>query len=154
MTLPLPATGGCQCGNVTYQVTEQPIATFCCHCLDCQKLSTSSFSVSMVLRRSSFDLLTGDLTMWDRPAASGNITRCWFCPGCGNRIYHENPDVPDIVRLKPGTLDDTSVLEPIGHVWTCREQPWQENFHDLPRSDGQPDFAAVMKNLSEGKPPF
>ena len=154
MTMPLPAKGRCQCGNVTYQVVEQPLATFCCHCLDCQKLSTSSFSISMFLNRSGFELLSGDLSMWERSAASGNITRCWFCPDCGNRIYHENPDVPGIVRLKPGTLDDTSVLDPKGHVWTCREQPWQERFNALPRADRQPNFAEALQAIREGKPPF
>ena len=150
----LPAKGSCQCGNITYEVTREPLVTVACHCRDCQKLSTSAFSVTMLLERTGFDLLSGELSSWERPTEAGGTAVCWFCPVCSNRIYHENPDVPDIVRLKPGTLDDTSVLEPIGHVWTCREQPWQKDFHDLPRSEGQPDFAAVLKNLSEGKPPF
>jgi hypothetical protein len=149
-----PARGSCQCGHVTYQVVAKPIATFACHCLDCQKLSTSSFSVSMMLDRSSFELLSGDLKSWERPTAAGGVAVCWFCPDCGNRIYHENPENPEFVRLKPGTLDDTSVLNPMGHVWTCREQPWQKNFHDLPRAERQPDLAQALMALKEGRPPF
>jgi len=141
----LPARGSCQCGNVTYQVTEEPLLTAACHCRDCQKLSTSAFSVSMMLRRSGFELLSGELKHWDRPTASGGIAVCWFCPGCGNRIYHENPAKMDIVRLKPGTLDDTSVLQPRVHVWTCREQPWLEHYADLPKVERQPDMASVLK---------
>jgi hypothetical protein len=153
-SLNLPAKGSCQCGDVTYQVVEQPLATVCCHCVDCQKLSASSFSISMVLNRSGLEILTGDLKRWDRAAASGNVTRCWFCPTCGNRIYHENPESPELIRFKPGTLDDTSVLSPQGHTWTCREQPWHQTFNELPRIEGQPDFAAAIKAIREGGSPF
>jgi hypothetical protein len=150
----LPATGSCQCGNVTYEVTGEPLAVVACHCADCQKLSTSAFSVSMILKRSGFNVLSGELKRWDRPTASGGVAICWFCPDCGNRIYHESPDTPDIVRLKPGTLDDTSVLAPQAHVWTCREQPWLSNFQDLPKFERQPDMAKAMASIARGEPPF
>ena len=153
-TLSLPAKGSCQCGNVTYQVAEQPLATVCCHCTDCQKLSASSFSISMVLNRSGLEILSGELKQWDRPADSGNITRCWFCPTCGNRIYHENPEAPEYIRFKPGTLDDTSVLSPQGHAWTCREQPWHQAFNELPRVEGQVDLAAAIQAIRDGGSPF
>lgn len=150
----LPAKGSCQCGNVTYRVTEEPLITVACHCLDCQKLSASSFSISMVLNRSGFELASGELKSWERATAAGGTAVCWFCPGCGNRIYHENPAMPDIVRLKPGTLDDTSVLEPQAHVWTCREQPWLDRYAELPRIDRQPDVASAMAAIRQGKSPF
>jgi len=150
----LPATGRCQCGEVTYEIVEQPLVTVCCHCRDCQKLSTSSFSITMVLPRSALKILSGDLRSWDRTADSGNVARCWFCPTCGNRIYHENPAAPNIIRFKPGTLDDTSGLSPEAHVWTCREQPWHKHLNELPRIERQPDFAKALQALAEGRPPF
>lgn len=150
----LPARGSCQCGNVIYQVIEDPLITVACHCLDCQKLSTSAFSISMILNRSGFDLLSGELKKWERPTAAGGIAVCWFCPDCGNRIYHENPAMPEVVRLKPGTLEDTSILEPQAHVWTCREQPWLTRYADLPKIERQPDSASAMAAIKQGKSPF
>ncbi len=150
----LPAKGTCQCGNVSYLVTEAPIVTVACHCRDCQKLSTSAFSVSMILKRSGFELVSGDLAHWDRKTDAGGVAVCWFCPTCGNRIYHENPAVPELVRLKPGTLDDTSVLEPQAHVWTCREQPWLAEFANLPRMERQPDLAMALAAIQRGEAPF
>jgi hypothetical protein len=154
MSLTLPAKGSCQCGNVTYQVVEEPYFTLCCHCIDCQKLSTSSFSVSMVMNRTALEILSGEMKQWERPAASGNITRCWFCPTCGNRIFHENPAAPETIRLKPGTLEDTSVLQPQAHIWTCREQPWHERFNELPRHEGQPNYAEALEAIKAGRSPF
>ena len=150
----LPAEGSCQCGNVRYEVTVEPVATYACHCRDCQKLSTSAFSVTMVLSRAGFRMLSGELKSWQRPAASGGTAVCWFCPDCGNRIFHENPAVPDLIRLKPGTLEDTSVIEPQAHVWTCREQQWLSRVSDLPKFDQQPDLAAAMAAIARGESPF
>jgi hypothetical protein len=108
----LPVNGSCQCGNVNYEVTEAPLVTVACHCKDCQKLSTSAFSVSMILKRSGFRVLSGDLKSWERATAAGGTAVCWFCPDCGNRIFHESPEMPDVIRLKPGTLEDTDVSNP------------------------------------------
>lgn len=150
----LPAKGTCQCGNVTYRITREPLATAACHCRDCQKLSTSAFSITMMLERDGFELLTGDLSRWERPTEAGGTAVCWFCPGCGNRIYHENPAAPQFIRLKPGTLDDTSQIRPQVHVWTCREQPWLAQSPKLPRVDRQPDMAEAMAKIARGESPF
>ncbi|MDH3420698.1 MAG: GFA family protein [Gammaproteobacteria bacterium] len=150
----LPARGSCQCGNVTYHVTEEPLYTAVCHCLECQKLSASAFSVTMIMRRSGFELLSGELKRWERPTASGGIAVCWFCPDCGNRIYHENPAVPEIVRVKTGTLDDPSVLQPQVRGWMCRQQPWLEHYSELPVVERQIDFKKAMADIEQGKDPF
>ncbi len=150
----IPASGSCQCGCVTYEVTEQPLATTACHCIDCQKLSAGAFSLSMFLKRSGFRLLSGDLRSWERPTQAGGVAVCWFCPDCGNRIYHENPAAPDVIRLKPGTLDDTSVVQPQALLFTRRRQPWLEHYADLPAFDAQPDLAAAMAAVAEGRSPF
>ena len=150
----LPANGACQCGNVTYRVTEEPLVTVACHCLDCQKLSTAAFSMTMMLRRTGFELTGGDMNSWERPTEAGGTAICWFCPICSNRIYHENPAMPEFIRLKPGTLEDRSALVPQAHVWACREQPWLKQYAELPRIDRQPDVASAMQAIAEGRSPF
>ena len=150
----LPAEGACQCGRIRYRIVSAPLMTLVCHCQDCQKLSSSAFSVTMILSRDAFELTDGELREWRRPTDAGGVAVCWFCPDCGNRIFHENPEMPEIVRLKPGTLDDTSVLEPAVHVWTCREQPWLERYAALPKIDRQPDLKTAFAALQRGEVPF
>jgi hypothetical protein len=149
----LPASGSCQCGNVNYEITDEPLVTYACHCLDCQKLSTSAFSVTMMINRAAFRMVSGELKKWQRPTASGGVAVCWFCPECGNRIFHENPEMPDVIRLKPGTLEDTTVIDPQAHVWACREQPWLQRFADLPKFEKQPEVAAAMAAIAKGESP-
>jgi hypothetical protein len=42
------------------------------------------------------------------------------------------------VTLKPGTLDDTSWLEPGGHFWTSTKQPWVAIGDAMPHHATQP----------------
>ncbi len=144
-----PATGTCQCGKVHYKLEKPPIITVVCHCSDCQKLSGGAFSMTMMLKREDFELIRGDLQAFDRPAASGNIARCYFCPTCGNRIYHENPNMPELIRFKPGTLDDTSMIKPQMQVWTKSAQAWVELSADMPSFETQPDIAALLNNMEQ-----
>ncbi len=150
----LPASGSCQCGSVTYRVTQNPLLTVACHCTECQKASGSAFSMSMVLRASGFEITGGELQRWDRPTDQGGVAQCFFCATCGNRIYHDNPAFPGFLRLKPGTLDDTTAIAPVAHVWTCREQPWLAGFAELHREETQPDVREAIAALAEGRSPF
>jgi hypothetical protein len=133
-----PLEGACQCGGVRYQILKPWHFVAACHCLECQKLSAAAFSLTMFLDTDAFRLLQGDLKRWDRVGASGATVAGYFCRDCGNRIYHQNPQTPQFLRLKPGTLNDTTVLEPDYHVWVKRKQPWVQIPDGVSQFDGQP----------------
>ena len=140
----LPANGSCQCGNIRYVIKDDPIITVACHCQDCQKLSASAFSLTMVVAKTSFELKKGDLSIFERPTDAGGKAVCYFCGDCGNRVYHENPEMPEVLRVKPGGLDDTSEITPHAHVWVSRAQPWYEFSDSIPTFDTQPDLKAFF----------
>lgn len=118
-----PISGSCQCGGVTYQLLAEPSMVAACHCKECQKLSTSAFSITAMVQASDF-IVEGELKDWSRIAASGNIAAAKFCPTCGNRIYHYDPNNPDLIKLKPTNLSDTSIIQPTVHLWVSEKQDW------------------------------
>ncbi len=132
-----PITGSCQCGQVTYQLLAPPIAVFACHCRECQKLSTSAFSLTALVKAESL-IFSGEMKDWERLADSGNRNAAKFCPECGNRIYHFNPDQPDVIKLKPANLDDTRILNPTTHVWVSEKQAWYQIPEGAIQYDKQP----------------
>lgn len=89
-----PIKGACQCGGVTYELLAPPAMVVACHCRECQKLSTSAFSITAMVDADSIRF-SGEMREWSRPAESGNISAAKFCPCCGNRLYHFNPDEPE-----------------------------------------------------------
>jgi hypothetical protein len=129
-------TGSCQCGAVTYRA-KSAARGYACHCLDCQKQSSSAFGISIPMDATDLSV-EGDIACFTKTADSGAQTDCYFCPKCGSRIYHEGKGRPGKVTIKGGTLDDTSAIELTGHVWTSRKQAWLDLDPDLPAWETQP----------------
>ena len=132
-----PIDGACQCGAVIYQLLAEPQKVLACHCKACQKLSTSAFSLTAVVRAQDI-VFHGEMREWLRTADSGNTSAAMFCPTCGNRIYHVNPDEPDSIKLKPANLADTSILEPQAHIWISEKQDWFKIPEGVKTFDKQP----------------
>jgi hypothetical protein len=57
-----------------------------------------------------------------RVADSGRINTRLVCPECGSWICGLPRD--GVVRVRAGSLDDTSWLQPTRHIWTRSKQPW------------------------------
>lgn len=129
-----PVKGTCQCGQVSFVLKAAPKKVIACHCKECQKLSTSAFSITSVIDKQDIDI-TGELQQTTRVAESGNTNVGCFCPNCGNRIYQFNPAAPDAIKFKAGSsLDDTSMIVPAVHIWTGEKQAW------VTIPDGVPQF--------------
>jgi hypothetical protein len=145
----LPITGGCQCGAVRYELAAEPITLYACHCRDCQRQTGSAFALSLVVPRAALGIVKGAPRAWERPGAhtaSGTPASCVFCAECGSRLYNLPSRAPDLAVLKPGSLDDTSWLEPVGHVWTQSAQPWVIFDEGTLLYEAQPpDLAALNK---------
>ena len=131
-------TGGCSCGAIRYEVDAAPLATVACHCTQCQVQSGSAFSISMMLPASGLRIVQGTPSECLLRADSGAAKHAMFCGRCGTRLYNRNEAMPSTVNLKPGTLDDTSVVAPQMHVWTASRQPWVSIPDELPSFEHNP----------------
>src|SRR6516165_4192893 len=69
----LPLTGSCQCGNIRYEIAQAPQLVYTCHCTDCQRITSSAFSLGIALPEAGFRLIAGEtrpLQPW--PTAGGS----------------------------------------------------------------------------------
>jgi hypothetical protein len=119
----LPETGGCQCGAIRYEITQAPQMIYACHCADCQRMTSSAFSMALVLPVDAFRLLSGEPKAIRRTADSGRVTTWWICPECGSWVC-SGPSLEATRNVRAGTLDDTSSLHTTVHFWTRNKQPW------------------------------
>ena len=133
----VPLVGSCQCGNIRYQVTGDPLVAIACHCNDCRKLSGSAFSTVLVVKAEDLTV-EGTLKLWERATDTGRRSHAYFCPDCGNRIYHQDPDKPHIIRLRSGSLDQPEIPEPLIHVFAERKQSWLRFAEGAIKYDRQP----------------
>jgi hypothetical protein len=133
-----PLAGGCACGAVRYELLADPLELHVCHCTDCQRVSGSAFVMSMVTTRSSIELRRGEPTVCDFGTPAGIHRREQRCAGCGSRLWSEPNGLPDLLTLRPGTLDERGWLRPIAHIWTRSAQPWVEIPTGVLRYEGNP----------------
>ena len=118
----VPQTGGCHCGAIRYEITEEPQSVYVCHCTDCQRLTSSAFSMGVVVSEKALQLVGAEPRQLQRTADSGRISTRLVCPNCGTWVCGLPRD--GLHRVRAGTLDDTSWLRPTRHIWTRSKQPW------------------------------
>lgn len=155
MGLPkFPVEGGCVCGALRYQLSAGPLGVYKCHCKDCQRSSGAAFTLSMIVPAEAFRVLAGKTHFYDKLAASGRIVRQHSCAICDTRVFHEPLASPEIISLRPGTLDDFSWVLPIGNIWTASKASWADIDPNMPNFTGQPSsrealFAAWAQHVVE-----
>ena len=124
----LPQTGGCLCGAVRYEISRTPKLVYTCHCTACQRLSGSAFGTALLVARHGFSLTGPELKPLGRIADSGRTVTRWICPDCATWVYGglKLASAPSTapIRIRAGTLDDTSWLRPTMHFWLRSAQPW------------------------------
>ena len=97
----------------------------------------------MILNESDIELTTGELGVNDFTGSSKRMFR-HHCVICGVALWFNSPGYPGILAVKPGTLDDTSSLRPIAHMWYRSAQPWLDVGDELPVFMEQPTFSELL----------
>ena len=124
----LPLTGGCLCGKLRYEIGRAPEVVYTCHCLDCQRLTGSAFSMALLVTDEAFHLSGVDPRPLHHAADSGRTNARWICPECSTWICSgakPGSAPPGTLRaVRAGTLDDRSWLRPTVHFWTRSKQAW------------------------------
>ena len=124
----LPQTGGCQCGAIRYEITEAPQLVYTCHCADCQRLTSSAFSLGIVVPERAFRLSGVEPRPLQRIANSGRANIRLVCPQCGSWICGMPRD--GMHRVRAGTLDDVLATADTPHL-----DPQQTGWVTLPAAD-------------------
>ena len=115
--------GGCLCGNIRYTCEAAPMMMAICHCKNCQKQTSTSFSILVAVPKGSLNI-EGELSAYNDQGSSGQAVIRQFCGKCGSPIMSDVAALPTMDFLKAGTLDDTSWLKPEAQLWCDSAQSW------------------------------
>jgi hypothetical protein len=117
--------GGCVCGAVRYRIEAEPVRSFQCQCRDCQRDTGSGHASVMVFPRAAMQV-TGETVEHLRSADSGAAKRKGFCGQCGSPLYNKPQNVPDMIGVYVGTLDDPSAFRPQIVMFASRGHDWDQ----------------------------
>jgi hypothetical protein len=134
---PMPITGRCFCGSVTFTCDEPPIMTRACWCRDCRYLAAGNATVNAVFKAEGVKV-SGDVTEYRSTADSGTAMRRGFCSKCGTPMFSAADSRPQVVIVRTGTLDDQELARPSANIWTASAPSWACMDTSLTAVEGQP----------------
>lgn len=94
--------GQCLCGLVSYRYNARIDTTIVCYCLHCQRAQGSLMGWNSAIDQSKFEVVRG-VKYLKEYFHSPNKARV-FCQECGSPIYSYRLDLPNIIRLRLGTV--------------------------------------------------
>lgn len=108
--------GHCLCGAVQYRYLAPLFETIICHCKDCQQAQGSAFAFNSPLNKQYFIIDSGKhaLKEYFHTPEKARV----FCVECGSPIYSYRLDLPDVVRLRLGTVTEGLLPVPEKQYYT------------------------------------
>jgi hypothetical protein len=140
--------GQCSCGEVNYELSEEPMFVHACHCSLCKQQTGSAFIAHAFIESAHFHLLSGVLHPVFGASGSGNPHEVNRCKSCGTAIisYYEGQREWGVVKV--GTLQNPDQFPPGVHLHIKQKVSWIEIPEDVPAFEEGYDFEAVWP--SEG----
>jgi hypothetical protein len=117
---------------VRYTISAEPVRAFQCQCRDCQIDSGGGHSSVFVFQRSALEM-SGEVREVARTSDRDAIKRKGFCPACGVSIYNKPDQVPDLIGIYAGSLDDATAFKPAAVFYTARGYDWDFLDPDVPK---------------------
>lgn len=123
----------CACGAVSLRLSGTVRGMFLCACTACQKSTGTGHSTAVLATRDDVTI-TGDVTVFSRPANSGALFTRHFCPVCGTPLHARSSRAPDMLILPAGFFArDTAWFVPNQLIFARSHNEWDTVPADLPR---------------------
>jgi len=115
-------TGGCLCGAVRFEANAPPVAVVWCHCASCRRHTGAPVSVFADFRRDAVRFTGVEPA---RFRSSPGALR-GFCGACGSTLSFEGENLPEMIHIHVGALDNPGDFPPTETVrgeerlaWFC-----------------------------------
>ena len=128
--------GNCLCGSIRYEINGELGDAMLCHCSICRKTNGSAYAINAPVNSADFKLLSGRETLASFESSEG--AHRFFCNKCGAPIYSQRSAMPEVLRLRLGSLDDDVDINKSCHVFVASKANWDEIQDELPQYDERP----------------
>lgn len=113
----------CSCGQLSAQVTGDPVRISICHCLACQRRTGSVFGEQARFARGHV-ITSGKSTQFSRVGDEGSRATFHFCPHCGATVWWQAEGLEAYVTIPVGAFADPAFPTPAVSVYEERMHAW------------------------------
>lgn len=124
-------SGSCLCGAVKYELDGELGDIVLCHCSKCRKATGSAFASVAPIKTSELRIVLGQDALAEFQSSPG-VHRV-FCRGCGSPIFSRRDAMPDVLRLRIGTLDTPLDAKPSMHIFAGSKADWFDICDEAPQ---------------------
>ena len=117
----LPAEGYCRCGEVRFRLTTAPMLTIACHCIGCQRMTASAFSLTVMVQEDAFELTAGAPVVGALHAADAQH---WHCPHCMSWTHSTFTPAQGFVNVRATMLDELDWFTPFVETMAAEKLAW------------------------------
>ena len=123
--------GSCLCGKVSYEFDGVIEEIAMCHCSLCRKAQGGAFATNSPVdaRKLSF---TGQEFISEFLEEEKKKIRA-FCKNCGSPLYSMQTEMPEIKRLRMGTIETEFSCENKYHIFSTSKASWHSISDDYPQ---------------------
>jgi len=131
-------TGSCFCGEVQYQIDSELGAIQICHCQQCRKAQGGPFASNVPVKTANFVITAGSNRLKELESTTKKGKYRVFCSACGSPIISRLDSLPDVVRLRVGTINEPVLQKIQHHQFVAFKAGWYEITDDAPQYDEYP----------------
>ena len=126
--------GRCACRAVAYEVSDEFVVAYNCHCSRCRAATGSAFRPWGEIEPEKLTVTYGEDSLMYEGDPDGRHAR--RCGKCFSVIYWTGYEGK--IRVPYGTLVDEPCLKPMAHMYVGSKAPWYAILDDLPQHDEHP----------------
>lgn len=114
--------GSCLCGGVRYEYEGEITEIAMCHCSQCRRAQGTGFVTNCPIEREKFRVIAG--TEFIKKYRASPLKVRTFCSNCGSPLFSARDDLPDIMRLRLGTVETPFQCQNRYHIYTADKAEW------------------------------
>jgi hypothetical protein len=127
--------GRCACKVVAFEVSDEFVVAYNCHCSNCRASTGSAFLPWGEIERAKLRVTKGAGSLM--VVGDAEEAHAMHCRACLSLLYWTARDGA-YVRVPYGSLVDEPTLKPTAHMFVGSKAPWHEILDDLPQHDEYP----------------
>ena len=131
-------TGSCFCGAVQFRITGELNPIQICHCGQCRKAQGGAFASNIAVDTEHFAITAGDNELKSIESSTRKGKYRVFCNACGSPIISRMNALPDVVRVRVGTINEPLIQTVAHHQFVAYKADWYEIKDDATQYDEYP----------------
>jgi hypothetical protein len=145
---PTVRTGQCRCGRIAFEATPPVLLTMACHCVGCQRMTGSAFSLSAMYAASRFRVTKGEPVIGGMKAFPPH----YMCATCSSWVFTKiSTPAGDYVNVRATMFDQADHQAPYIETCTAEKLAWVQTgaAHSFEVFPPREEFANLINEYVE-----